>query len=392
MRIPLGYRYAATYAGIRKQKKNDLGLIVSDKPAAAAALFTTNEVKAAPVIVAQRHLRASRGKVSAVLVNAGNANCATRTGERVAVSSCQALARQLRVPPTQVFPCSTGVIGVELDQRLIVRALPDLVAHLDPGSFGAVSEAIMTTDLTPKMACGEVPFGEGAVSIAGMAKGAGMIHPHMATTLAFIMTDAAIEPRSLKPLLEAAAERSFHRLTVDGDTSTNDTVLLLANGASGLAPDEKGRKVFLEVLCWVMEDLAEMIARDGEGARKLITVHVAGAKDEQTAERIGRAISNSPLVKTAIAGSDPNWGRILSAAGAAGVRLDASHVDIYLQGVRVCRNGTAAPFSEAELKRKLDTPECHIRFQINGRGKAHCRFWTCDLTENYVRINASYRT
>jgi glutamate N-acetyltransferase/amino-acid N-acetyltransferase len=388
----LGYRYAATYAGIRKQKKNDLGLIVSDKPAAAAALFTTNEVKAAPVIVAQRHLRASRGRVSAVLVNAGNANCATRTGEKVAVSSCQALARHLRVPATQVFPSSTGVIGVELDQKLIVRALPDLVAHLDAGNFGDVSEAIMTTDLTPKMACGEVPFGAGKLRIAGMAKGAGMIHPRMATTLAFVMTDAAIEPRFLKPLLEAAAERSFHRLTVDGDTSTNDTVLLLANGASGLAPDEKGRKVFSEVLCWVMEDLAEMIARDGEGARKLITVHVAGAKDAESAERIGRAISNSPLVKTAIAGSDPNWGRILSAAGAAGVRLDASRVDIHLQGVRVCRNGTAAPFSEAELKRKLDTPEVHIRFQINGRGKAHCRFWTCDLTENYVRINASYRT
>jgi glutamate N-acetyltransferase/amino-acid N-acetyltransferase len=193
-------------------------------------------------------------------------------------------------------------------------------------------------------------------------------------------------------MLGAAAERSYHRLSVDGDTSTNDTLLLLANGASGIKLDANERMVFQEVLCWVLEDLAEMIARDGEGASKLITIHVVGAPNQQAAARLARAIANSPLVKTAIAGSDPNWGRILSAAGNAGVPFDPSDVDIYLQQVQVCRHGLAAKFSERELKQKLDTHNCLIRFVLNGNGRAETRFWTCDLTKGYIDINASYRT
>jgi glutamate N-acetyltransferase / amino-acid N-acetyltransferase len=392
VKTPLGYRYAATYAGIRKQERDDLALIVSETPAAAAAIFTRNRVQAAPVKVGRQHLRSSRGKVSAVVINAGNANCATRTGEKVAVASCKGVARHLKVPVEQVIPSSTGVIGVELDEKLILNALPGLVSSLSPRNFGAVSQAIMTTDTHAKVAAGEVPYQKGMVHISGMAKGAGMIQPNMATTLNFIMTDAAISPRHLQQMLTAAAERSFHRLSVDGDTSTNDTVLLLANGASGVKPDEKGRLVFQEVLAWVMEDLAEMIARDGEGARKLISIFVHGTRTDEEATGIARAIANSLLVKTAIAGCDPNWGRILSAAGNAGVEFDPAQADIYLQGLRVCHRGLAAKFSEAELKQKLNTHECVIKFDLAGKGKGRSRFWTCDLTPEYVNINASYRT
>jgi glutamate N-acetyltransferase/amino-acid N-acetyltransferase len=225
-----------------------------------------------------------------------------------------------------------------------------------------------------------------------MTKGSGMIHPRMATTLGFVMTDAEIAPAFLADMLSAAAERSYHRLSVDGDTSTNDTLLVLANGAAGIRLDLKERMVFQEVLTWVLEDLAEMIARDGEGARKLVTIHVVGAPSQNAAGRIARAIANSPLVKTAIAGGDANWGRILSAAGNAGVPFDPSQVDIFLQRVQVCRRGVAADFPERELKQKLDTHECLIRFVLNGGGHAETRFWTCDLTHGYIDINASYRT
>jgi glutamate N-acetyltransferase/amino-acid N-acetyltransferase len=328
----------------------------------------------------------------AILVNAGNANCATRSEGRVARACCRALARALKLPPDQVLPASTGVIGVELDHRLILRALPALLQGLSPERFNDVSHAMLTTDRRPKVAFGEVPLRTGSIHIAGMTKGAGMIHPQMATTLAFVLSDAAIPPARLRRSLTRAVERSYHRLSVDGDTSTNDAVLLMANGASGVRPSPRECLVFDEVLAWVMEDLAEMIARDGEGARKLITIRVTGARDDSEAAHLARAIANSPLVKTAIAGSDPNWGRILSAAGCSGVPLDPSKVEIYVQGVRVCRGGVAAPFVEHELKNRLDARECAIRFVMRGRGQGHARFWTCDLTEQYIHINASYRT
>ena len=392
MRLPLGYRYASTYAGIRKEKKDDLALIVSDAPATAAGLFTVNRVQAAPVQLCRAHLASSRGTARAILVNAGNANCATRTGMGVATACCRAVAARLKVPVRQVLPASTGVIGVELNPALITRAVPRLAGGLGRENFHAVSNAIMTTDRVPKVAFGEIPLNHGIVRIAGMTKGAGMIHPRMATTLAFVMTDAVIPAPRLRKSLTLAAERSFHRLSVDGDTSTNDTLLLLANGASEIKLNPKEQMVFDEVLCWVLQDLAEMIARDGEGARKKITIHVRGAADDAAATQIARAIANSPLVKTAIAGSDPNWGRILSAAGASGAVFDVSKVDIRLQGELVCQGGLAADFDERELKHSLDSPDCVIRFVIRGRGRGESCFWTCDYTEDYIRINASYRT
>ncbi|HTT62227.1 MAG TPA: bifunctional glutamate N-acetyltransferase/amino-acid acetyltransferase ArgJ [Bryobacteraceae bacterium] len=395
MDLPLGYRYAATYAGIRAGEKDDVGLIVSGLPAAAAGVFTGNRVQAAPVKLCRRHLAASRGTVGAVLVNAGNANCATRTGDAVALQCCRAAARLLRLPVAQVLPASTGVIGVELDARLIVNALPRLVASLREDAFGAVARAMMTTDLVPKESSGEVRLRRGMVRIAGMTKGSGMIHPRMATTLGFILTDAHIPAAMLRRMLHRAVERSYNRLSVDGDTSTNDTLLLLANGASGVRPDPKemaGGSPLDEGVTRVAEDLARRIARDGEGARKLITILVSGAATDDAAARLARSIANSPLVKTAVAGSDPNWGRILSAAGNAGVAFDPRKADIEMQGVAVCRGGLAADFSEAGLKRKLDGAECEIRLVLRGQGKGQARFWTCDFTEDYIRINASYRT
>jgi len=392
LKLPLGYRYSAVYAGIRKVKQDDLALIVSDKPASAAAVFTQNKVQAAPVRIARFNLSKSRGLVSAVLANAGNANCATRTGDRVALACCDAAANQLRVPANQVFPASTGVIGVELDQHLIINALPQLIQSLAPNRFDDAARAIMTTDLVMKTSVEQLRIKRGTVHVAGMTKGSGMIHPNMATTLGFILTDAGLPPATLAAMLASAVKRSYNRISVDGDTSTNDCLLLLANGASGMQPNQKEAKKLEEAITQVAEELARQIARDGEGARKLVTIEISGASSEETAERIARSIANSPLVKTAIAGSDPNWGRILSAAGNAGVPLDPSKVDIDLQGTPVCRGGLAADFSETELKEKLDETECLIRVVLHGRGKGSVRFWTCDLTEKYIEINASYRT
>ena len=392
MRLPHGYSYAATYAGIRQDEKDDLALIASGLPASAAAVFTQNRVQAAPVKLSRRHLKRSGGMAGAILINAGNANCATRTGEAVAVSTCKSLARFLLLPITFVLPASTGVIGVELDAQKIIDALPRLVAGLHASRFDDVACAIMTTDLVPKTASAEVKLRRGAVRIAGLTKGSGMIHPQMATTLGFVLTDAVISPTLLRAMLHRAVERSYNCLSVDGDTSTNDTVVLLANGASGVKPDRMELMRVEDSVTRVMESLAQAIARDGEGAKKLVTIDVFGASSGEAAVLLARAIANSPLVKTAIAGSDPNWGRILSAAGNAGVVFDPAKADVLMQGVPVCRGGLAASFSEEELKKKLDRPECAIRLVIRGKGKGSARFWTCDLTEGYIRINASYRT
>jgi len=392
MSLPLGYRFSSVYAGIRKVETHDLGLIVSGAPASAAAVFTQNRVQAAPLKLARRHLKLSKGIAGAILVNAGNANCATRTGDRVALDTCRALAKRLLLPIAQVLPASTGVIGVELDSNLILKAIPRLVDGLSEDKFDDVARAIMTTDLVPKVAHAEVALRRGVVRIAGMTKGSGMIHPRMATTLGFVLTDANVPVAKLRPILKRAVERSYNRISVDGDTSTNDTLVLLANGCSGVRPDPGEFGVFEEGVTTVMETLARQIARDGEGARKLVTIDIAGAPNDDAAGQIARAIANSPLVKTAIAGSDPNWGRILSAAGNAGVRFDPAKVDIVMQGTTVCRSGLAAPFSESDLKSRLDLPECSVELTIRGKGQGRARFWTCDLTEEYIRINASYRT
>jgi len=387
--LPLGFRYAAAYAGLRKIKKDDLALIVSDTPAVAAAVFTQNRVAAAPVLLARKNLRASRGKASAILVNAGNANCATRTGDKVAQMTVHAAAKALGVKPEYILPASTGVIGVEMDGGKVVSAMPGLVASLDAAKFDSVAGAILTTDLVAKTAFAEIKGGHKVARLAGMTKGSGMIQPNMATTLGFVVTDAVVSPAVLRSALKRAIDRSYNRISVDGDTSTNDTVAVLANGASGVKPSAKA---FEAALTSVLESLAQQIARDGEGARKLVTIDVEGATNEKAAAKIARSIANSPLVKTAIAGSDPNWGRILCAAGYAGVAFDPRKADIDMQGTAVCRGGLDADFDEVELKRKLDQPDCSTRFAIRGGGKGRARFWTCDFTDGYIRINASYRT
>jgi glutamate N-acetyltransferase/amino-acid N-acetyltransferase len=388
VKLPSGFRYSALYAGIRKAAKPDLALIVSDTEAAAAAVFTTNLVQAAPVRLTRRNLEATGGRARAVLVNAGNANCATRTGDRVARATSRALARLLKAPLAQVLPSSTGVIGVELNPALIIDALPALVAGLSAGRFNDAADAILTTDTVRKTAGVE----EAGFRVAGMTKGSGMIHPHMATTLAFVLTDAAVAPAALRRALRQAVALSYNRLSVDGDMSTNDTLLVLANGASGVQITASNQARFQSALTAVCQGLARQIARDGEGAKKFIEIRVAGARSDADALRIARAIGNSNLTKTAIAGSDPNWGRILCAAGYAGAPFDPSQTDIWLQGVQVCRRGLAAGYDEPALSKKLDAPECSIRVRLGEKGPGTATFWTCDLTHGYITINASYRT
>ena len=389
MNLPLGFRYSATFAGIRKVMKDDLALIASDTRATAAAVFTQNRVVAGPVEVARRNVKAARGRMRGILVNAGNANCATKTSEKVAIETSRAAAKAIGAKGEEVLPASTGVIGVELDARLIIDALPALVAGLSADRFEDAARAIMTTDLAMKTAFAELKSRDKGVRIAGMTKGSGMIQPRMATTLAFVTTDAVIAPDALRTALKRACEKTFNRISVDGDTSTNDTLAVLANGASGVRPRVTA---FQDALTEVLESLARQIVKDGEGAKKLITIDIEGATSERAAERIARSIANSPLVKTAVAGSDPNWGRILSAAGNAGIAFDPRRVDIDFQGVAVCRGGLAVDFSEAEVKARLDEAECSVKFTIRGRGRGRARFWTCDFTEDYIRINASYRT
>jgi glutamate N-acetyltransferase/amino-acid N-acetyltransferase len=392
LNLPLGYRYATLYAGIRKAAKDDLALIVSGIPAAAAGVFTQNRVAAAPVRLSRKNLKASKGSVGAILINAGNANCATRTGDKVAAATASAAAKLLRLKASQVLPASTGVIGVELDPTLITGKLPELVAKLPQGTFDDVANAILTTDLVAKTESVELTLNRGTIRIAGMTKGSGMIHPRMATTLGFVMTDATIAAPALQKMLNHANQHSYDRISVDGDTSTNDSLVLLANGACGFKPEAKELPAVQEAVTHICQSLAKQIARDGEGAKKLITIEIDGAKTDREAAIIARSIANSPLVKTAIAGSDPNWGRIICAAGYAGVEFDPTKVSIELQGVPVCTNGLAAPFDEAALKSKLDESDCSIKFHIKGSGKGTTTFWTCDFTQGYITINASYRT
>jgi glutamate N-acetyltransferase/amino-acid N-acetyltransferase len=380
------------YAGIRKAQKDDLSLIVSDVPAAAAGVFTQNKAKAAPVILSQENLAATGGVARAILTNAGNANCATRTGMKVALSTSKAVAKALKVPANQVLPASTGVIGVELDPSKIISQAGALAAGLSADRFDDVVNAIMTTDLVPKRATASLAVKGGVIHLAGMTKGSGMIQPLMATTLGYIVTDAPLAAPEVQKMLRKAADRSYNAMSVDGDTSTNDSVYLLANGASGLTMSPSDKALFADALTVLMEDLAKQIARDGEGAKKLVTIDIEGTRTDKQAMQIARVIGNSPLVKTAIAGSDPNWGRIMMAAGNAGVDFELKNVDIRMQGLLVCKGGLAKDFSEAELTKLLDEPDCHISFSIKGDGKGKARFYTCDFTEGYIQINGSYRT
>jgi glutamate N-acetyltransferase/amino-acid N-acetyltransferase len=391
-----GFRGAAIAAGIKKAAGElDLALVLCDAPAATAAgMFTTNLVQAAPVLLSRQNLAESHGHCRALLVNSGNANaCTGRKGMQTARESARAAAKLLGLEPAQILLASTGVIGLPLELGLVVNQLPSLVASLSVENAAAVARAIMTTDTFPKSCVLRSEVGGKPVYLAGIAKGAGMIHPRMATLLSFLTTDALIGPRTLQNLLRAAVDVSFNRITVDGDTSTNDTVVALASGLAGVSvrPGNTSWAWFLEGLARLCQSLAKMIARDGEGAKKLVIVEVQGARKPSDAERVARAIANSPLVKTALAGSDPNWGRILCAAGYSGAFFDPNKVDIRVNDLLLCRDGVEAGFDEAEARYELDRKELTLRLDLH-QGEASARIWTCDLTHDYITINASYRT
>jgi glutamate N-acetyltransferase/amino-acid N-acetyltransferase len=393
---PPGFRAAAVAAGIKKlDGALDLALILSDAPATTAAgLFTTNVAAAAPVHLCRQHLHAGRGQARAIIVNAGNANaCTGRAGMRVAEATARGVAKAFGVPTDQVLVASTGVIGVPLKQNLILRQLPALKEKLSVENASSVARAIMTTDTLPKSCVLRTLIGGKPVHLAGIAKGSGMIHPRMATMLSFITSDAEIAPLLLQETLNAAVRVSFNVVSVDGDTSTNDTVVALASGVSGVPIRRKTpqAKTFLAGLTELCQTLAKMIARDGEGAEKLVTIEVRGARTPRDADRVARAIANSPLVKTAIAGSDPNWGRIICAAGYSGAHFDPAKVDIRVNDFFLCRKGLDAGFDEAAAKQELNAKELTLRLDLH-QGNASTRMWTCDLTHAYIDINASYRT
>ena len=395
--IPRGFSFSSTACGLKKSGL-DLGLLVSETPAAAAAMFTTNRVQAAPVRLSQVHLRRSRGKMRAVVVNSGNANCCTGSdGYAASEATSRKVSLELAaLDPSQVLVCSTGVIGLPLRVEKILKAVPDLVRARSgkAEAFAQFTRAIMTTDTRPKWAAANCRIGGKTVRILGCCKGAGMIQPNMATMLAFLATDAAISPAPLSRALRSAVAGTFNAITVDGDTSTNDTVAILANGESGvrrITSDNADFKTFCAALEKVCRTLALKIVEDGEGAQRVIEIEVRGAPSDRAATQIARTIANSPLVKTALAGADPNWGRILAAAGRAGVPFDFELIDIKLAGILVCRRGGEHPFSESVAHKRMLAKYVPIIVDMHS-GKGTARVWTCDFTGEYVNINASYRT
>jgi len=396
--VPRGFTFAAAHCGL-KRSRLDVGILISETPAAAAAVFTTNRVVAAPVVVSREHLRQARRKMRGVLVNSGNANCCTREdGRPASLATTSKLAAELgEADPSQFLVCSTGVIGAPLQVDKILQAVPDLVGarSADSAAFEEFARAIMTTDTRPKWAAARCHVEGKPARILGCAKGSGMIHPRMATMLAFLATDAAISPALLSRALRASVARTFNSITVDGDTSTNDTVAVLANGQSGAPAIAKvasaGYTNFCAALQRVCRSLALAIVEDGEGAQRVMEIEVRGAPSEQAADRVARTIANSPLVKTAFAGADPNWGRILAAAGRAGVRFDPARTNIRIAGVLVCRDGREHSFDEAAVHEKMLAKFVPVRLDLRS-GRASARVWTCDFTQEYIHINASYRT
>ncbi len=402
IRLPLGFSFSAVAAGIKVSGRPDLALAEAAAGATAAALFTKNRVVAAPVEVGRAALLATGGRVRAVIVNSGNANCATgRDGIQACERVCREAGNLFGVPAGEIFPSSTGIIGVRLPAEKITVKLPELIAARSPSRRGvlAFAHAIMTTDTRLKLASGRFRAsskeGSKEVTVLGIAKGAGMIHPQLATMLVYLFTDAGASARALQPLLREACDHSLNCMSIDGDTSTNDTVLLLASGASGArVRDVRTRKKLSAALNAVCQSLAEQIVSDGEGVQHVIRLFVEQARGREEALLVARTIAHSMLVKTAWAGADPNWGRILAAVGRSGVAIlpvDPARVQIFIGSQRVCRNGIACAFNERQAHRHLAQPVCDVRVQL-GRGQHAVRFLTTDLTAEYVRINADYST
>ena len=400
-----GFRAAGVHAGFRKNPERlDFALIAAEHPVAAAGVFTQNRFCAAPVTVSRAHLGGvGYGHIRALAVNSGNANAATgEDGLRVARSTCDIVSQVLACEPDEVLVASTGVIGQQLPLEPFEQGVPAAADALSPAGGAAAARAIMTTDTRPKeyavtYVSADPAYAGAVFTVGGMCKGSGMIMPNMATMIACLTTDAPVEPACLHEALRATVDRTFNCVTVDSDTSTNDTCVLLASGEAapeGAAPIQAGTLAaseFESALYVVCEALARAIAADGEGASRLVTVTVTGAASDAEADVAARAVANSPLVKCAIAGHDCNWGRVAAALGKSGAAFDAENVAIDIMGIPVCRGGLTVPFDEDEALRRFEAPEIFITADL-GAGAGTARVWTCDLTHDYVTINGDYRT
>ncbi len=385
-----GVRIAGVAAGLKRNGSRDVFLAELAPGTTVAGTLTKSRCPSEPVLWCREGLKG--GLARAILVNAGNANAFTgKAGLEAVKASVDAVANQLACKPAEIFVASTGVIGEPLAPNAIAGCVGQAVDALDTGNWANAADAIRTTDTFAKGASASCMLNGKVVKIAGIAKGSGMIAPDMATMLSFIFTDAAIAPDVLSPLVRKAVDRSFNCITVDSDTSTSDTVLVCATGAAGNTPS-KSLKPFADALEGVMRDLAQQIVRDGEGARKFITISVTGAKSRQSARRIGLSVANSPLVKTAIAGEDANWGRIVMAVGKAGEPADRDRLSISIGGVAVARAGRAVEdYDESPVARHMRGEEIEIEIDI-GLGRGSAEIWTCDLTDGYIAINADYRS
>lgn len=389
-----GFTASGVYAGIKKVRKPDLALVVSEVPGPVAGMFTNNRVVAAPVIVDRLHLRHGMGQ--AILINSGNANaCTGKPGMAVAREMAQLTAKALGIETQRVFVCSTGVIGQPLPIERIRVALPTAMAKLRTSGGHAAAQAILTTDLRPKETARRCVLGGVPITVGGMAKGSGMIHPDMATMLAFITTDAAIEQPVLQQALQQAVNQSFNCISVDGDTSTNDTVLCLANGRAGgplLRPGSVELAAFQRMVDLVCQDLALRICRDGEGVTKVVKITVTHAHTSADARRVARTVATSNLVKTALFGEDANWGRIMGAVGRAGVAIDPNKVAVWFDRAQIVKDGVGlGPSAEKAITKVIRRKEFTITIDLN-QGEAQAHVWTTDLSYDYVRINASYRS
>ena len=394
---PSGWRAATWACGIKYRNRDDLALLVSEQPCSAAAIFTTNRVKAAPVRYDQALMARNGAALRALVVNAGNANaCTGSAGDEAALAMVRTAEAALNLPEDSVFVMSTGTIGVPMPIDRVVSGIRRAALQLDAAHGHAAARAIMTTDTHPKQTALRVALPSGVtVTLGGMAKGAGMIHPNMATMLSLVTSDVAITPQALDAALRHAAELSFNSISIDGDTSTNDTLLVMANGMAGNRPIEQLESpdgaAFLDGLIAICQHMAHAVVRDGEGATRFITISVRGARSNADAKLAAMTIAKSPLVKTALYGADPNWGRVLCAIGYSGAEIDPERVILDFGGMRVLEGGLPLPFDEAAASDRLNVPEVLIEAEL-GLGDGTATVWTCDLTEEYIRVNATYRT
>jgi len=388
-----GFRFSGVHGGIKKKGRRDFALIVADRPCTCAAVFTQNRCAAAPVVVSREHV--ASGRLQAIMINSGNANCATgEQGLKLARWSCEELAGRLAIPPQLVLPCSTGVIGVQLDHRVMARAIALGVDALSRRGFAAAARAILTSDSFPKWASRTLRVDDLEVSVVAMAKGAGMIEPQMATMLGFVLTDAKVSVDAARTMLASAVATSFNRISVDGDTSTNDTCVLMASGeAPGVViegPDSPGYHAVAAAVAEVLDEVSRMIVRDGEGATKMVDFIVDGAADAVEADRVARAIVNSPLVRTALAGADPNWGRLVMALGNTDARFEMSALEVDVGDVALVRAGTVVSDDAVAAARRVMKHEAYTMILRLGAGSGRALIVTSDLTEGYVRFNSAY--